>query len=52
MYMAVNNLFRSFVIISDRKENILKIEYGIFYRITYRHLTKSKFIACKVHILS
>jgi len=30
--MAVDNLFRYFVIISVRKENILKIEYGIFHK--------------------
>jgi len=50
--MAVDNLFCFFVVISVRKENILKIEYGIFYRMTYRHLAKLKFIACKVNILS
>jgi len=49
--MAVDNLFRFFVIISVRKK-ILKIEYGIFYRMTHCHLVKSKFIACNVNILS
>jgi len=50
--MAVDNLFRFFVIISVRKENILKVEYDIFYRMTYRYLAKSKFIARKLNILS
>jgi len=48
--MAVDNLFCFFVIISVRKENILKIEYSIFYRMTY-HLAKSKFIAYKMKLI-
>jgi len=50
--MAIDNLFCFFVIIFVRKGNIPKIEYSIVYIMTYGHLAKSKFIACKVNILS